>query len=136
MNFLKKMNKLKIATDSKNVVECDRNSKSSQNVQNLIFLKKIDESFHKKHEFLKIAKYGKDVVECNWNITISQNVPFFPKNWWTFWEKMNNIKIGKCSKVVTECDRNSKSSQKVQKLIFSKKIRWVFPEKTWIFENR
>ena len=87
-------------------------------------------------KILKIAKDSKIVVECDWNITISQNVPFFPKNWWTFWEKMNNLKIGKSSKVVTEYDRNSKSSQKVQNLIFSKKIRWVFPEKTWIFENR
>ena len=130
------MNNLKIVKSRKVVTESDRNSKSSQNVQNLIFLKKIDESFHKKHEFLKIAKYGKDVVECNWNITISQNVPFFPKNWWTFWEKMDNLKIGKSSKIVRECDRNSKSSQNVQNWFFQKKIRWVFPQKTWIFENR
>ena len=59
------MNNLKIGKSRKVVTESDRNSKSSQNVQNLIFLRKIDESFHKKHEFLKIAKYGKDVVECN-----------------------------------------------------------------------
>ena len=114
------MNNLKIGKSRKVVTESDRNSKSSQNVQNLIFLKKIDESFHKKHEFLKIAKYGKDVVECDWNITIFQNVPFFPKNWWIFWKKMNNLKIGKSSKVVTGCDRNSISSQNVQNLIFKK----------------
>ena len=104
------------------------------------FQKKLDEFFQKKHEFLKIAKDSKIVEKCLWNITISQNVPFSPKNWWTLkiktqnWEKMNNLKIGKSSKVVTEYDRISKSSQKVQNLIFSKKIRWVFPEKTWILE--
>ena len=85
---------------------------------------------------LKIAKDSKIVVECDWYITISQNVPFFPKNWWIFWKKMNNLKIGKSRKVVTECDRNSESSQNVQNLILLKKSRWVFPEKTWIFENR
>ena len=85
---------------------------------------------------LKIAKDSKIVVECDWNITISQNVPFFPKNWWTFRKKMIILKIGKSSKVVTECDRNSESSQNVQNVIFLKKIRWIFPEKTWIFENR
>ena len=86
------------------------------------FQKKLDEFFQKKHEFLKIAKDSKIVEKCLWNITISQNVPFSPKNWWTFWEKMNNLKIGKSSKVVTEYDRISKSSQKVQNLIFKKEI--------------
>ena len=100
------------------------------------FQKNLNEPFQKKHEFLKIAKDSKIVVECDWNITISQNVPFFPKNWWIFWKKMNNLKIGKSSKVVTGCDRNSISSQMFKIWFFSKKIRLVFPEKTWIFENR
>ena len=39
MNFLKKLNKIKIGKGSKVVTECDRISKSSQNVQNLIFKK-------------------------------------------------------------------------------------------------
>ena len=88
MNFLKKINNLKIGKSCKFIAEYDKNSQSSQNFQNFIFIKKkLDEFFQKKHEFLKIAKDSKIVEKCVWNITISQNVPFSPKNWWIFLEK-------------------------------------------------
>ena len=85
--FWKKMNILKIGKSSKVVTECDRISKSSQNFQNLIFSKKLDEVFQKKHEFLKIAKDSKIVVECDWKFGISQNVHFCLKRWRSFWKK-------------------------------------------------
>ena len=44
--------------------------------------------------------------------------------------------MGKSSKLAVESDRNSKSPRNVQNLTFTKKNRWVFPEKTWNFENR
>ena len=55
-------------------VECDWNSKISQNVQNLGFLKKIDGFFEKKIEFrikVIIDKGGKFAVECVSNGIIS-----------------------------------------------------------------
>ena len=49
---------------------------------------------------------------------------------------MNIKKIGKSSKFVAEYDKKSQSSQNVQNLFFIKKIRWVFPEQTWVLQNR
>ena len=40
MNFLKKINKIKIGKGSKFVAEYDKRTQSSQNVQNLFFIKK------------------------------------------------------------------------------------------------
>ena len=46
-------------------VECDWNSKNSQNVQNLFFFGKIDGSFRKKPlNFSKIAACDKFFLEC------------------------------------------------------------------------
>ena len=54
-----------------------------------------------------------------------------------FWKIVLNIlKCAELSETAVECDRHSQSSQDVQNLIFIKKYMWVFPEKTWIFENR
>ena len=55
-------------------VECDKNTKKSQNVQKLTFIGKLDELFQKKQEFFKIAKDSKIVVECDWKSKICQNV--------------------------------------------------------------
>ena len=79
----------KCAKFSKSAVECDKNSKSSQNVPKSIFIEKLDDVFQKKHEFFNIAKESKFVVECDFsaNITISQNVHFFLKIDGFFWKK-------------------------------------------------
>ena len=119
-------------------VECDRNSKNSQNIPKSTFVEKLDDVFQKKHEFVNIAKDSKIVVECDFsaNITISQNVHFFPEKWWTFWKKRNNFKIGKSSNFNVECDRKSKFSRNVQNLIFvKKKLDEFFQKKTRNFEN-
>ena len=82
MGFCKMVVKLKkCAKFGKIAVECDRNSKSSQNVLKSIFIEKLDDVLQKKHEFFIIAKDSKFVVECDFsaNITISQNVHFFLK---------------------------------------------------------
>ena len=50
-----------------------------------------------------------------------------------FFKKKNNFENGKSSSFARECDRNIKSSRNVQKLVFIKKIRWVFPEKNMKF---
>ena len=90
-----------MSKSSKFAIERDRNSKSFQNVQNLIFLKKLDEVFQKKHQFLKIAKDGKIVLECDWKFRISQNVHFFSQKGDGVFEKNQKIlKIGKSSKLV------------------------------------
>ena len=109
--------------------------KISQNVPKSIFIEKLDDVFQKKLEFFNIDKDSKIVVGCDFsaNITISQNVHFFPKKWWLFFKKRNNFEIGKSSSFAIECDRNIKSSRNVQKLVFIKKIRWVFPEKNMKF---
>ena len=82
MGFCKMVVKLKkCAKFGKFAVECDRNSKSSQNVLKSIFIEKLDDVFQKQHEFFNIAKDSKFVVECDFsaNIRISQNVHFFLK---------------------------------------------------------
>ena len=120
----------KCAEISNFAVECDRNSKISQNVPKSIFIEKLDDVFQKKHEHFNIAKDSKFAVECDFSaiITISQNVHFFPKNWWIF-EKKSNLKIGKSSKFALESDRNSKSFQNVQNLILEKKLDEFFQKK-------
>ena len=61
---------------------------------------------------------------------------FFLKKVTEFLKKMKILKIGKSSNFVAEYDKNSQSSQNFQTLIFIIKIRWVFPEKTWVLQNR
>ena len=81
MGFLRKKfsNFLNFVTYSMFVGECDRNSKTSQNVPKSILIEKLDNFFQKSHEFFKIAKDIKIFVECDFsaNITISQKVHFF-----------------------------------------------------------
>jgi len=48
---------------SKFAVECDRNSKIFQNIQNVFYFEKID-GFKKNLIFLKIPEGGKLAVEC------------------------------------------------------------------------
>ena len=71
MNFLKKMNNLKIAKDSKIVVECDWNITISKNVP---FFPKHWWIFLKKLNNLKIGKCSKVVTEFDRNSKSSQNV--------------------------------------------------------------
>ena len=71
MNFLKKMNNLKIAKDSKIVVECDWNITISQNVP---FFPKNWWVFWKKMNNLKIGKSSKVVTECDRISKSYQNV--------------------------------------------------------------
>ena len=128
------MNNIKIGKSSKFVAEYDKKkSKFSKLSKFDFYKKKLDEFFQKKHEFLKIGKDSKIVENCVWNITISQNVPFSPKNWWTFWRKMNNLKIAKDSKTVVECDWNITISQNVP---FFPKNWWTFRKKNDYFKNR
>ena len=65
---------LKIGKSSKFVVECDWNSKTSQNVQFFPWNWWI---FRKKINNLEIGKSCKFVSECDWNSKTSQNVRFF-----------------------------------------------------------
>ena len=54
MGFSKKiMNFFKIAKGTKLAIKCNWNSKISQNVQNLGFLKKTDGFFEKTNEFFQ-----------------------------------------------------------------------------------
>ena len=94
------MKLIKCAEFRKSAVECERNSKNSQNVPKSIFLEKLGDVFRKKHDFFKIAKDSKIVVECDWNITISQNVNFFLKNDGCFekkWIFQTSVKVTKLS---------------------------------------
>ena len=61
---------LKIAKDSKIVIECEWKFKISQNVH---FFKKVTD-FLKKNKILKIGKSSKFVVECDWISKTTQNV--------------------------------------------------------------
>ena len=67
MGFSKKiLNSFRIAKGSKFAVKCDWNSKISQNVQKMGFLKRIDEFFEKKFlNFFRIAKGSKFAVKCD-----------------------------------------------------------------------
>ena len=84
----------KCAEISNFAVECDRNSKISQNVPKSIFIEKLDDVFQKKHEHFNIAKDSKFAVECDRNNKSSRNVQnlifikkvdeFFQKKTWSF----------------------------------------------------
>ena len=72
---------------SKFAVECDWNSKISQNVQVLIFSKKKTDSFsEKKTIFLKTVELRNFAVECDWINDISQHYQKlrFGKQDWLF----------------------------------------------------
>ena len=75
MLFLKKTSifwKLKTATVNQLDVECESNSKVSQNYQNLSFFSKYIGFPKKILKFSKKADGSNFVVECNWYSMISQ----------------------------------------------------------------
>ena len=85
MDFFKKKKTLENGTSSKFVVECDWDSKISQNVHHLIFWKKNKWSFGEKTLFFHFFKTSKCInysVECNRISKTSQNfqkLGFFKK---------------------------------------------------------
>ena len=70
----KKPELLKTANISQFDVECDWNSKFSQNFQKLDFFAEKDGFSEKNIEIVKMARGFNLAVQCNWKSKISQSV--------------------------------------------------------------
>ena len=98
-------------------------NESSQIVQNLFLLGKINVFFWKKLTFLKSAKDKKFFVGCNWISQISQNVEKVAYSWEKkigFSKKQSWVllRTAENSQFDAECNQLTRISQNDQNLVF------------------
>ena len=119
MGFPEKiLNFFRIAKSSKFAVKCDWKHKASQNVQNLVLLKKMYLFFGNKMWFFwKNAEGSKFAVDGDWMCKISKRVQkliFCWKQIRCVIRKKNSFQ-NRCNKFAVECHWIRKNLQKVRK---------------------
>ena len=125
---------LKIAKDSKIVIECEWKFKISQNVH--FFLKRW-QIFWKKMKILKIGKSSKFVVECDWISKTTQNVLILG-----YFRKKNGFSEKTFSTfyfllLIAYLSENETERVKILKTFiiwfFLQRKNWFFRKETWFF---